>query len=126
MSVDAPASSTRTVPASVVSSVFVLIWASGFVAARFVAPHAEAFTFVAIRLVGVAIVLTAITLGLGARWPRSRAGWRDALVAGVLMQGIYVIGVFWSGGARPAIGHRCPGRQSPAPADGRDGASIPR
>ena len=96
MSVDAPASSTRTVPASVVSSVFVLIWASGFVAARFVAPHAEAFTFVAIRLVGVAIVLTAITLGLGARWPRSRAGWRDALVAGVLMQGIYVIGVFWS------------------------------
>ena len=96
MSVDAPASSTRTVPASVVSSVFVLIWASGFVAARFVAPHAEAFTFVAIRLIGVAIVLTAITLGLGARWPRSRAGWRDALVAGVLMQGIYVIGVFWS------------------------------
>ncbi|MHC2089944.1 DMT family transporter [Methylobacterium sp. CM6244] len=96
MSVDAPASSTRTVPASVVSSVFVLIWASGFVAARFVAPHAEAFTFVAIRLVGVAIVLTAITIGLGARWPRSRAGWRDALVAGVLMQGIYVIGVFWS------------------------------
>ncbi len=87
---------TRSMPASVVSSVFVLIWASGFVAARFVAPHAEAFTFVAIRVVGVSVVLTAIAFALGARWPSHRTGWRDALVAGVLMQGIYVIGVFWS------------------------------
>lgn len=83
-------------PASAVSSVFVLIWASGFVAARFVSPHAEAFTFVAIRVVGVSLVLALIAAGLGARWPRDRAGWRDALVAGVLMQGLYVIGVFWS------------------------------
>ncbi|KQP24164.1 DMT family transporter [Methylobacterium sp. Leaf100] len=83
--------STATVPA-----VFVLIWATGFVAARFVAPHADAVTFVALRVVCVAGVLAVLAAMLGARWPRGRRGWADALVAGILMQGIYVIGVFWS------------------------------
>ncbi|NEU11491.1 DMT family transporter [Methylobacterium sp. BTF04] len=81
---------------TVIPAVFVLIWATGFVAARFMAPHAEALTFVAIRVVGVALVLAGIAFALGARWPRTRAGWADALIAGILMQGVYVIGVFWS------------------------------
>ncbi len=50
-----------------------MIWATGFVAARFVSPHAEAFTFVAIRVVLVALVLGALALARGARWPRDRA-----------------------------------------------------
>jgi drug/metabolite transporter (DMT)-like permease len=81
---------------TVIPAVFVLIWATGFVAARFMASHAEALTFVAIRVVGVALVLAGIAFALGARWPRTRAGWADALIAGILMQGVYVLGVFWS------------------------------
>lgn len=81
---------------ALIPAIFVLIWATGFVAARFVAPHAEALTFVGIRVVGVALTLTGLAFALGARWPRTGAGWRDAMVAGVLMQGLYVIGVFWS------------------------------
>lgn len=81
---------------ALIPGLFVLIWATGFVAARFVAPHAEALTFVALRVVGVALVLALIARGLGARWPRDRAGWLNAGIAGVLMQGVYVIGVFWS------------------------------
>ena len=57
-----------------VPALFVVIWATGFVAARFVSPHAEAFTFVAIRVVLVALVLGALALARGARWPRDRAG----------------------------------------------------
>ncbi|WP_375410306.1 DMT family transporter [uncultured Methylobacterium sp.] len=79
-----------------IPAVFVLIWATGFIAARFVAPHAEPLTFVAVRVVGVSLVLAGIAAAMGARWPRSRGEWRDAIVAGLLMQGIYVIGVFWS------------------------------
>jgi drug/metabolite transporter (DMT)-like permease len=79
-----------------VPALFVVIWATGFVAARFVSPHAEAFTFVAIRVVLVALVLGALALARGARWPRDRASWFHAGLAGLLMQGIYVIGVFWS------------------------------
>lgn len=81
---------------ALIPGLFVLIWATGFVAARFVAPHAEALTFVALRVVGVALVLALIAQMLGARYPRDRAGWLNAGIAGVLMQGIYVIGVFWS------------------------------
>ncbi len=76
--------------------VFVLIWATGFVAARFMAPHAEALTFVAIRVAGVALVLAGIAWARRAPWPRDRSGWIDAAIAGILMQGLYVIGVFWS------------------------------
>ncbi|WP_342148690.1 DMT family transporter [Methylorubrum sp. SB2] len=79
-----------------IPAAFVLIWASGFVAARYVAPLSEPLVFVAARLTLVALVLAGIALALGARWPRDGRGWRDALVSGVLMQGIYVAGVFWS------------------------------
>lgn len=79
-----------------VPGLFVLIWATGFVAARFVVPYADPLSFVGVRVTGVALVLAVIALATGARWPRDRAGWRDALVAGVLMQGLYVMGIFWS------------------------------
>ena len=76
--------------------VFVLIWATGFVAARFMAPHAEALTFVAIRVAGVALVLAVIAGIRRAPWPRDRTGWIDPAIAGLLMQGVYVMGVFWA------------------------------
>ena len=79
-----------------IPGLFVLIWSTGFIAARFVAPHAHPLPFVALRVIGVALVLGLIALALRARWPRTRAGWRDAMVAGVLMQGCYIIGVFWA------------------------------
>ncbi|MCJ2083131.1 DMT family transporter [Methylobacterium sp. J-090] len=87
---------SSTAPTAAVPAIFVLIWATGFVAARFVAPHADAVTFVALRVVCVAAVLAALARALGARWPKGGKEWTDALVAGILMQGIYVIGVFWS------------------------------
>lgn len=83
-------------PTAAVPAVFVLIWATGFVAARFVAPHADAVTFVALRVVCVAAVLAALSVLLGARWPKGGRAWIDAGIAGILMQGLYVIGVFWS------------------------------
>ena len=81
---------------SLIPAAFVLIWASGFAAARYGAPYAEPLAFVAVRLALVALVLAGLALALRARWPRSAAGWGDGMVAGVLMQGIYVAGVFWS------------------------------
>ncbi len=80
----------------VIPALFVVIWATGFVAARFVAPYAEPLAFVAVRLVLVALVLAGIGFALRAAWPRDAKGWRDGIVAGVLMQGLYVAGVFWS------------------------------
>ncbi len=53
-----------------IPAAFVLIWASGFVAARYVAPLSEPLVFVAARLSLVALVLAGIAVALGARWPR--------------------------------------------------------
>jgi drug/metabolite transporter (DMT)-like permease len=75
---------------------FVGIWATGFIVARLVAPHADPLTFLSYRFVLSASVFAAIAAVVRARWPRGMRGWRDALVAGVLMQGVYLGGVFWS------------------------------
>ncbi len=77
-------------------ALFVLLWASGFVVARLVRPYAEPESFVALRFALSAGVLSLIAFAGGARWPRTTRSWRDGLVAGALMQGVYVGGVFWS------------------------------
>ncbi|GLS43976.1 DMT family transporter [Methylobacterium brachythecii] len=84
-----------SLPTTLIPGLFVVIWATGFVTARLVAPHAEPLAFVAVRVVVTALVLAAISLVSGVPWP-SRRGTRNALIAGVLMQGFYVAGVFWS------------------------------
>jgi drug/metabolite transporter (DMT)-like permease len=75
---------------------FVLIWSTGFIVARLVAPHADPLTFLALRYVLAALVLAGAAFVLRAPWPTTRAGWRDGLVAGVLLHGIYLGGVFWA------------------------------
>jgi drug/metabolite transporter (DMT)-like permease len=75
---------------------FVVIWATGFIVARLVAPHAEPLTFLTARFAGTIAALTAFALVAGARWPADARGWRDALVAGALIQGVYLAGVFWA------------------------------
>ena len=94
---DAPeAGSAARLIERAVPALFVLLWASGFVVARLVRPYAEPESFVALRFALSAAVLSGIAFAGGARWPRNARGWRDGLIAGALMQGIYVGGVFWA------------------------------
>ncbi|TGD96569.1 DMT family transporter [Methylobacterium nonmethylotrophicum] len=75
---------------------FVLIWATGFIVARLIAPHAEPLTFLSVRFGLTALVLTGIALAAGAPWPKGWRGWRDAMVAGVLIHGVYLDAVFFA------------------------------
>lgn len=92
--------SDSSAPASALSRaapiVFVVLWASGFVVARLVRPYVEPESFVTLRFALSALVLAGIAIIGGATWPCTRRGWRDSLVAGALMQGVYIGGVFWS------------------------------
>jgi drug/metabolite transporter (DMT)-like permease len=83
-------------PTRLAPGLFVLIWATGFVVARLIAPHAEPLTFLSIRFVLSATVLSGLALAAGATWPRGWTGWRDAMVAGILIHGIYLDAVFWA------------------------------
>jgi drug/metabolite transporter (DMT)-like permease len=76
--------------------VFVVIWATGFIVARLVAPDAEPLTFLSVRYVLAIAVLALAAVAVGAAWPKTWAGWRDGLVAGMLLHGAYLGGVFWA------------------------------
>jgi drug/metabolite transporter (DMT)-like permease len=75
---------------------FVVIWATGFVVARIVAPYAEPLTFLLVRYLLAIAVLAGLVLAAGLPWPRTGREWGSALVAGILLHGLYLGGVFWA------------------------------
>ncbi|HSI46886.1 MAG TPA: DMT family transporter [Ideonella sp.] len=75
--------------------VFVLIWSTGFIVARFGMPHSPPMSFLAWRY-----ALSVLAFGIwvrvsGANWPQGRAQWGHLAVTGLLMQAGYLGGV-WS------------------------------
>jgi len=72
---------------------FVVIWASGFVVAKYAAPHAEPLSFLLVRYAGVVAVMGVLALVSRARWPRGRQVLHLA-VAGVGIQAGYLGGVW--------------------------------
>ena len=78
------------------SASFVFIWATGFIVAALAAGHADPLTFLSVRYVLSIAVFVAASFFLGAAWPRAAPAWRDALVAGMLIHGLYLGGVYWA------------------------------
>ena len=74
---------------------FVLIWSTGFIVAKAVVPHADLQLYLAARFALTALVMGSAALVAGVGWPHGR-GWLTHLVAGVLMQGIYLCASYWS------------------------------
>ena len=75
---------------------FVLLWSTGFVGARYVLPDAEPFTFLLVRLALAGALLALIAAATRAPWPASPAAWRHAVVVGLLLHAGYLGGVFWA------------------------------
>lgn len=79
--------------AASVAPVFVVIWSTGFIGARYGMPHAEPATFLALRFGGVLALMIPVVLLWRAPFPPWRQGLHIA-VAGILLQGGYLLGVF--------------------------------
>ena len=73
---------------------FVLIWSTGFVVARFGMPNAPPLTFLAIRYALSVLCFGAWVAVAQAPWPRGRAQWGHLAVTGVLMHAGYLGGVW--------------------------------
>lgn len=74
--------------------VFVLIWSTGFIVARFGMPHASPGSFLTIRY-ALSILCFGLWIALaGVAWPRGRAQWGHLAVAGALMHAGYLGGVW--------------------------------
>jgi drug/metabolite transporter (DMT)-like permease len=78
-----------------IPAIFVLIWSTGFIVAKAVAPHADLQLYLVARFALTALVMGLAGLAVGADWPRGK-GWLLHLLAGVLMQGIYLCASYWS------------------------------
>jgi drug/metabolite transporter (DMT)-like permease len=87
---------TASLLARLAPPLFVVIWATGFIVARVVTPHAEPLTFLLVRYLLAALVLSLLVTAARLPWPRTWRDWRDGLVAGTLLHGFYLGGVFWS------------------------------
>ncbi|MGB6118409.1 MAG: DMT family transporter [Mesorhizobium sp.] len=74
---------------------FVLLWATGFIGARYAMPWSEPFGFLAVRFALAAVILAVIVAALGHKWPTRRQA-AHAVFAGILTHGLYLGGVFWS------------------------------
>lgn len=74
--------------------VFVLLWSTGFVGSKFGLPYAEPFTFLALRFGIAAVAMALIAIVARAPWPTTFVEYRDAIVVGLLLHGVYLSGVF--------------------------------
>ena len=77
------------------ATVFVLLWSTGFVAAKFGFPYAEPFTFLGTRFVIASVLLLMLCFALHAKWPRRLRDYGHIAVTGLLVQSIYLIGVYY-------------------------------
>jgi drug/metabolite transporter (DMT)-like permease len=74
--------------------VFVLIWSTGFIVARYGMPHAPPFKFLALRYaLSILCFLPWIWLS-GVRWPAGGRQWLHLAVTGILMHAFYLGGVW--------------------------------
>ena len=74
--------------------VFVLIWSTGFIVARFGMPHAPPMGFLAWRYFFSMACFVAWIRWVGVAWPQGRAQWRHLAITGLLMHAGYLGGVW--------------------------------
>ncbi|GGC08666.1 peptide ABC transporter ATP-binding protein [Marinobacterium zhoushanense] len=73
--------------------VFVLLWSTGFIGARFGLPYIEPFNFLFVRMLLTLVVFAGLMLILRSRWPNSRQALHQ-MVVGTLVHAGYLGGVF--------------------------------
>ncbi len=75
---------------------FALLWSSGFIVAKYAVPDADPFTFLAARFGLAALILALIAMASDAPWPTSARAAGHSVMAGVLLHGGYLCGVWWA------------------------------
>ena len=81
---------------------FVALWSTGFIGAKFGLPDAEPLTFLALRYFVVLVLMGGVTWLTRAPWPRSALEWFHIGMSGLFIHAVYLGGVF------TAISHGLP------------------
>jgi len=78
-----------------IPALFVWLWSTGFIGAKYGLPYAEPFTLLLIRMLFTISLMGVLAWLLKARWP----GWRGAghlAITGFLVHGCYLGGVYYA------------------------------
>ncbi|WP_372610787.1 DMT family transporter [Halomonas sp.] len=74
---------------------FVTLWSTGFIGAKFGLPYAEPFTFLFVRCVLTLVLLVPLVQLMRGGWPQGARLWGHIAVSGLLVHGAYLGGVFY-------------------------------
>lgn len=74
-------------------AIFIFIWASGYVVAKYGLPYAEPLTFLCMRYLGVVVMMLTLAILMRAPWP-ARKDLLPIAIAGILMQALYLGGIW--------------------------------
>jgi drug/metabolite transporter (DMT)-like permease len=74
---------------------FVVLWATGFIGARYAMPWCEPFLFLAARFAIAGVIIALIAAIGGIKWPFRNVA-LHAAISGSLIHGVYLGAVFWA------------------------------
>lgn len=87
---------TKFYSAVLIPLLFVFLWSTGFIGAKYGLPYAEPFTFLFVRMVIASALLYAATLFTRAQWPTRLVDYLHVAVVGICIHGVYLGGVFFA------------------------------
>jgi drug/metabolite transporter (DMT)-like permease len=70
-------------------SIFLFVWSTGYVAAKFGLGFVEPFTFLVLRYGLIVLIMTALFVVLRLKLPKTAMDWGHLAIVGVLMQAVY-------------------------------------
>ncbi|MEO8345947.1 MAG: DMT family transporter [Betaproteobacteria bacterium] len=75
-------------------ALFVLLWSTGFISAKYGLPYAPPLTFLLYRFLLVGVLMLAVALATRAPWPQAPSDYAHVAIAALLVHGLYLGGVF--------------------------------
>ncbi|MBV9726829.1 MAG: GNAT family N-acetyltransferase [Gammaproteobacteria bacterium] len=85
----------RRIAGGLLGAAFVLLWSSGYPAARIALDHSGPFTLLELRFAGAGLIFAGIAAIGGVPWPRGRAALRSAVV-GSLQLAVAFAALYWA------------------------------
>ena len=77
-------------------ALFVFLWSTGFIGAKYIVPYAEPFTFLTIRYFLAALILFAIAYAFKQPLKLNKEQLKASFAVGILLHVIYIGGVFYA------------------------------
>ena len=76
--------------------IFVLLWSTGFIGAKYILPYAEPFVFLTIRYFFATLILVLIAKALKEPLRISKTAIKQSMIVSVFLHVIYIGGVFYA------------------------------